>query len=153
MAGNNRLAFRIILGFALRRAARAVVELSAAIRTAITFKAIGQIEKRLNVLGLVTAYRVTASAPNVSKLPAFVVRDFIAPRAKRAGLSKGSRANVVKSIYFEQLRAIEYRSWVAWVAANIADQCRASRNATRVIEAPRSDVCKIKAALQIWKSI
>ena len=120
MAGNNRLAFRIILGLALRRAARAVVELSAAIRAAITFKAIGQVEKRLNVLGLVTAYRVTASAPNVSELPAFVVRDFIATRAKRVGLPEGSRANVVESIYFEQLRAIEYRNWVAWIYANFA---------------------------------
>jgi glycyl-tRNA synthetase beta subunit len=120
MAGNNRLAFRIILGFALRRAARAVVELSAAIKAAITLKAIGQVEKRLNVLGLVTAYRVTASAPNVSELPAFVVRDFIATRAKRVGLPEGSRANVVESVYFEHLRAIEYRSRISGVAANIA---------------------------------
>jgi hypothetical protein len=120
MASNNRLAFRIILGFALRRAARAIVELSAAIRTAITFKAIGQVKKRLNVLGLVTAYRVTASATNVSKLPAFVVRDFIATRAKRVGLPEGSRANVVKSIYFEQLGTIEYRSRISRVPANLA---------------------------------
>jgi hypothetical protein len=113
------LAFGVILGLALRWAARAVVEFSTAIAAAITFKAIGQVEKRLNVLGLVSAYRVTASATNVSKLPAFVVFDFIATRAKSVGLPEGSRANVVKSIYFEQLRAIEYRNWVAWVRANV----------------------------------
>jgi hypothetical protein len=119
MASNNGLAFRIILGLALRWTARAVVEFSTAIAAAITFKAIGQVKKRLNVLGLVTAYRVTASATNVSKLPAFVVRDFIATRAKRVGLPEGSRANVVKSIYFEQLWTIEYRSRISRVAANI----------------------------------
>jgi hypothetical protein len=95
------LAFGIILGLALRRATRAVVELPAAIRTAITFKAIRQVKERLNVLSLISAYRVAASTTNVRKLTAFVVFDLVAPRAKSVGFPKGSRANIIESVYFE----------------------------------------------------
>jgi hypothetical protein len=79
VAGNNGRAFGVILGLALWGTARAVVKLSATITAAIAFKAIGCIEKRPDVFKLVWALIATATATAISKLAAFVIRNFIAP--------------------------------------------------------------------------
>jgi hypothetical protein len=101
VAGYNGRAFGVILGLALWGTARAVVKLSAAIATAIAFEAIGDVKKRPNVFELVWALIATAPTPAVSKLAAFVVRNFIAPRTKAIHLPIRRRANIIKAVCFK----------------------------------------------------